>query len=67
MMLSEIIHSSPDKFTNINNYHNFKRKIQQAQQSLRIASLYLNEREINEWGIDIKDAIYQLDRFVFED
>jgi len=66
-MLSEIIHISPNKFTNINNYYNFKHSIQKAQRSLKIASLYLNETEINEWGIDTKDAIYQLDRFVFED
>jgi hypothetical protein len=45
MMLSEIIHSSPDKFSNLNNYYNFKRKITQAQKALNEASLYLTENE----------------------
>jgi len=67
MMLSQIIHSSPDKFSNLNNYYNFKRKIQEAQKALNEASLYLTENEKNEWCIQIDDVKYQLDRFVFED
>ena len=67
MILSEIIHSSPDKFSNLNNYYNFKRKIQEAQKALNEASLYLTENEKNEWCIQIDDVKYQLDRFVFED
>ena len=67
MMLSQIIHSSPDKFSNLNNYYNFKRKIQEAQKALSEASLYLTENEKNEWCIQIDDVKYQLDRFVFED
>lgn len=67
MMLSEIIHSSPDKFSNLKNYYNFKRKITQAQKTLNEASLYLTENEKNEWCIQIDDVKYQLDRFVFED
>ena len=67
MILSEIIHSSPDKFSNLNNYYNFKRKITEAQKALNEASLYLTENEKNEWCIQIDDVKYQLDRFVFED
>ena len=67
MMISQIIHSSPDKFSNLNNYYNFKRKIQEAQKALNEASLYLTENEKNEWCIQIDDVKYQLDRFVFED
>ena len=67
MMLSQIIHSSPDKFSNLNNYYNFKRKIQEAQKALNEASLYLTENEKNEWCIQIDDVKYQLDRFVCED
>jgi hypothetical protein len=67
MMLSQIIHSSPDKFSNLNNYYNFKRNITEAQKALNNASLYLTENEKNEWGIQIDDVKYQLDRFVFED
>jgi hypothetical protein len=67
MILSEIIHSSPDKFSNLNNYYNFKQRIQKAQKALNEASLYLTENEKNEWCIQIDDVKYQLDRFVFED
>jgi hypothetical protein len=67
MILSEIIHSSPDKFSNLNNYYNFKHRIQKAQKALNEASLYLTENEKNEWCIQIDDVKYQLDRFVFED
>ena len=67
MILSEIIHSSPDKFSNLNNYYNFKQRIQKAQKALNEASLYLTENEKNNWDIRIDKAKYQLDLFQFED
>lgn len=67
MTPSQIIHNSPDKFTDLDCYYNFKHNIEKAQKALRIAGRYLNEKQKTEWGIQIDNAKYELDRFVFED
>lgn len=68
MMLSEKIHCSLEKFGgNKDNYYNFKRYVVTARSNLMLSELYLNQSLYDEWGIDITDAMYQLDRFEFED
>lgn len=67
-MTSQIIYCSLEKFGgNKDSYYNFKRYVPTARSNLVLSELYLNQSLRDGWGIDITDALYQLDRFEFED
>jgi hypothetical protein len=68
MMISEIIHCSIEKFGgNKDAYYNFKRHVTTARSNMKLSELYLTNNETEEWGIEVTQALYQLDRFEFED